>query len=125
MNIRENNLNKLSEDEIYDVLILGGGINGAVAAASLAAKGVSVALIEKGDFAFETSSNSSNLAWGGIKYLESYELLLVNNLCKSSSIKKAPEQRILPVTSNFSLGFVLLIPTYPDVLINIWRVLPV
>ena len=83
MNIRENNLNKLSEDEIYDVLILGGGINGAVAAASLAAKGVSVALIEKGDFACETSSNSSNLAWGGIKYLESYELLLVNNLCKS------------------------------------------
>ena len=83
MNIRENNLNKLSEDEIYDVLILGGGINGAVAAASLAAKGVRVALIEKGDFAGETSSNSSNLAWGGIKYLESYELLLVNNLCKS------------------------------------------
>lgn len=83
MNIREKNLIKLGEGEIYDVLILGGGINGAVAAASLAAKGTRVALIEKGDFAGETSSNSSNLAWGGIKYLESYELLLVNNLCKS------------------------------------------
>lgn len=83
MNLRENNINKLGEDGVYDVLILGGGINGAVAAASLAAKGVKVALIDKGDFAAETSSNSSNLAWGGIKYLESYEFLLVNKLCKS------------------------------------------
>ena len=65
------------------MLILGGGINGAVSAASLAAKGVKVALIDKGDFAGFTSSNSSNLAWGGIKYLESYEYLLVNKLCKS------------------------------------------
>ena len=83
MNLRENNINKLDEGGVYDVLILGGGINGAVAAASLAAKGVKVALIDKGDFAGETSSNSSNLAWGGVKYLESYEFLLVNKLCKS------------------------------------------
>lgn len=82
MNLRETNLNKLRE-ETFDVLILGGGINGAVAAASLAAKGVKVALIDKGDFASCTSSNSSNLAWGGIKYLESFEFLLVNQLCKS------------------------------------------
>ena len=82
MDLRHNNLNKLRADT-YDVLILGGGINGAVAAASLSAKGVKVALIDRGDFAGCTSSNSSNLAWGGIKYLESYEYLLVNKLCKS------------------------------------------
>lgn len=82
MKLRNNNLDKLGNG-VYDVLILGGGINGAVAAASLAAKGAKVALIDKGDFAGETSSNSSNLAWGGIKYLESYEFLLVNKLCKS------------------------------------------
>src|SRR5690606_6048180 len=66
-----------------DVLILGGGINGAVAAAALAGKGVKVGLIDRNDFASGASSNSSNLAWGGIKYLESGELLLVSKLCRS------------------------------------------
>ncbi len=82
MNLRNNSVEKLGRDT-YDVLILGGGINGAVSAASLAAKGAKVALIDRSDFAAETSSQSSNLAWGGIKYLESYEYLLVNKLCKS------------------------------------------
>lgn len=82
MKLRETNIRKLTE-ESYDVLILGGGINGAVSAAALAAKGVKVALIDKGDFAGFTSSNSSNLAWGGIKYMENLEFLLVNKLCKS------------------------------------------
>ncbi|MFT7053616.1 MAG: glycerol-3-phosphate dehydrogenase [Psychromonas sp.] len=80
--LRETNLQKLP-NEIFDVLVIGGGINGAVSAASLSAKGVKVALIDKGDFAGCTSSNSSNLAWGGIKYLESYEFSLVSKLCKS------------------------------------------
>ncbi len=82
MKLRSNNLQKL-EEETYDVLVVGGGINGAVSAAALAAKGVKVALIDRGDFAGLTSSNSSNLAWGGIKYLERGELLLVRRLCKS------------------------------------------
>lgn len=82
MGLRETNLDKLESTE-FDVLIVGGGINGAVSAASLSAKGVKVALIDRGDFAGFTSSNSSNLAWGGIKYLESHEYLLVNELCKS------------------------------------------
>ncbi|MGH1370435.1 MAG: FAD-dependent oxidoreductase [Cellvibrionaceae bacterium] len=82
MGLRETNLDKLEQSE-FDVLIVGGGINGAVSAASLSAKGVKVALIDRGDFAGFTSSNSSNLAWGGIKYLESHEYLLVNELCKS------------------------------------------
>ena len=82
MKLRTTNLQKLRET-IFDTLILGGGINGAVAAASLASKGVKVALIDRGDFAGSTSSSSSNLVWGGIKYLENYEFLLVNKLCKS------------------------------------------
>jgi alpha-glycerophosphate oxidase/glycerol-3-phosphate dehydrogenase len=71
------------QDRVFDVLVLGGGVNGAVSAAALSAKGAKVALIDRGDFAGETSSNSSNLAWGGIKYLESHEYFLVNKLCKS------------------------------------------
>lgn len=82
MPLRENNIRKLQE-EVFDVLVIGGGINGAVSAASLSAKGARVALIDKRDFAGFTSSNSSNLAWGGIKYLESHEYFLVNKLCKS------------------------------------------
>ncbi|MCH1414511.1 MAG: FAD-dependent oxidoreductase, partial [Glaciecola sp.] len=65
MNLRETNLNQLHQ-HTYDVLIVGAGINGAVSAAALSKKGLSVAVIDKGDFAGETSSHSSNLAWGGI-----------------------------------------------------------
>ena len=84
MDLRNSNIERLQDSErIFDVLVIGGGINGAVSAASLSAKGASVALIDRGDFAGLTSSNSSNLAWGGIKYLESHEYFLVNNLCKS------------------------------------------
>ncbi|PLW69261.1 glycerol-3-phosphate dehydrogenase/oxidase [Pseudohalioglobus lutimaris] len=82
ISLRKTNLEKLSE-QVYDVLIVGGGINGAVAAAALAGRGVKVALIDREDFASGVSSSSSNLAWGGIKYLESHEYLLVNKLCKS------------------------------------------
>ncbi len=82
MLLRETNIKKLS-DEVFDVLVIGAGINGAVSAASLSRKGASIAMIDKGDFAGQTSSNSSNLAWGGIKYLENREFLLVNKLCKS------------------------------------------
>ncbi|GGB95801.1 glycerol-3-phosphate dehydrogenase [Marinobacterium zhoushanense] len=82
LSLRARNLTRL-ESETFDVLIIGGGINGAVSAAALSARGARVALIDRGDFAGETSSNSSNLAWGGIKYLESGELLLVERLCCS------------------------------------------
>ena len=82
LSLRQNNIQKLNE-QYFDVLILGAGINGAVSAAALAARGVKVALIDKGDFGGATSSQSSNLAWGGIKYLESGELGLVAHLCKS------------------------------------------
>lgn len=82
MSLRTTNLQKL-RSERFDVLVLGGGINGAVAAAALSARGASVALVDRGDFAGLTSQSSSNLAWGGIKYLESYEFGLVRKLCCS------------------------------------------
>ncbi|XXU57916.1 FAD-dependent oxidoreductase [Sorangium sp. So ce1078] len=72
--------------ETFDVLVLGAGINGAVAAAALAARGARVALIDRGDFAGFTSQESSNLAWGGIKYMESFEFPLVRKLCKSRNL---------------------------------------
>lgn len=80
--LRATNLERLREG-VFDVLVLGGGINGAVAAACLSARGAKVALIDRGDFAGVTSQESSNLAWGGIKYLETFEIGLVNKLCKS------------------------------------------
>lgn len=82
MPLRKSNLDKLG-GTIFDVLIIGGGINGAVSAAALAGKGVSTALIDRGDFAGFTSMNSSNLAWGGIKYLEDYDFRLVRKLSVS------------------------------------------
>ena len=82
MALRENNLRKLEQD-LHDALIVGGGINGAVSAAALAGKGARVALIDQRDFAGFTSQQSSNLAWGGIKYLESGDYGLVRKLCLS------------------------------------------
>ncbi len=69
--------------EPLDVLVVGGGINGAVSAAALAARGAKVALVDQGDFASCTSQSSSNLAWGGIKYMETFEFGLVRELCRS------------------------------------------
>ena len=82
MGLRESNIDQL-RDGIFDVLIVGGGINGAVSAAALASRGARVAVIDSGDFAAFTSMQSSNLVWGGFKYLENYEIGLVRNLCKS------------------------------------------
>jgi glycerol-3-phosphate dehydrogenase len=72
---------------------VGGGINGAVSAAVLAGRGASVALIDRGDFGAFTSQESSNLVWGGFKYLESYEFFLVRKLCVSRNrlIKSYPD----------------------------------
>ncbi len=82
MQLRERHLQTLTEAP-YDVLIIGGGINGAVAASALSGNGLNVALIDQRDFAGFTSQQSSNLAWGGIKYLETFEFALVRQLCVS------------------------------------------
>ncbi len=77
----------------FDVLIVGGGINGAVSAAVLAGRGAKVALVDRGDFGSFTSQASSNLVWGGFKYLEGYEIPLVRKLCVSRNrlIKSYPD----------------------------------
>ncbi|HET9594290.1 MAG TPA: FAD-dependent oxidoreductase [Anaeromyxobacteraceae bacterium] len=80
--LRAANLERLSGSP-FDVAVLGGGINGAVTAAALAARGARVALLERRDFGAATSQESSNLVWGGIKYLESYQLGLVRKLCRA------------------------------------------
>ena len=80
--LRKANIDRL-QGEVFDVLVIGAGINGAVAAACLAARGARVALVDRSDFASFTSQQSSNLAWGGIKYMESMEFALVRKLCRS------------------------------------------
>jgi glycerol-3-phosphate dehydrogenase len=82
MPLRQRNLGRLAS-ETFDVLVVGGGINGSVCAAALSGKGAKVALIDRGDFAHFTSQESSNLAWGGIKYLETFDFALVRKLCLS------------------------------------------
>ncbi|HET6967201.1 MAG TPA: FAD-dependent oxidoreductase, partial [Ornithinibacter sp.] len=82
MTLREASIDRIS-GSLFDVLVVGGGINGAVSAAALAGRGASVALIDRGDFGGFTSQESSNLVWGGFKYLENYELPLVFGLCRS------------------------------------------
>ncbi len=82
----------------FDVLIVGGGINGAVSAAVLAGRGASVALVDRGDFGGFTSQESSNLVWGGFKYLEGYEFFLVRKLCVSRNrLIKAYPDNIKPI----------------------------
>ncbi len=61
----------------YDLLVIGGGINGAGVARDAAGRGLSVLLAEKGDLACATSSWSSKLIHGGLRYLEYYEFRLV------------------------------------------------
>ncbi|KTD30689.1 glycerol-3-phosphate dehydrogenase [Legionella maceachernii] len=64
-------------DQVFDVAIIGGGINGCGAAADAALRGLSVVLIEKDDLASKTSSSSSKLIHGGLRYLEYYDFALV------------------------------------------------
>jgi len=61
----------------FDVLVVGGGITGAGVALDAATRGYSVALIERGDYAIGTSSRSSKLVHGGLRYLQNFDLGLV------------------------------------------------
>ncbi len=79
---RKKNIQKMQND-FFDVLVVGGGISGSAIAACLSAQPLKIALAEKNDFGSGTSQESSNLIWGGIKYLENFELGLVRKLCKS------------------------------------------
>src|SRR3979409_2554110 len=65
------------ERERFDVAVIGGGITGAGVALDAASRGFSVALLEKSDFASGTSSRSSKLVHGGLRYLQQFDLGLV------------------------------------------------
>ena len=64
-------------DEHFDIVVIGGGITGAGVALDAASRGFSVALVEKGDYAAGTSSRSSKLVHGGLRYLQKFDLGLV------------------------------------------------
>lgn len=64
-------------EKVFDVVVIGGGINGCGTAADAALRGLSVVLLEQGDLASKTSSSSSKLIHGGLRYLEYYDFRLV------------------------------------------------
>jgi glycerol-3-phosphate dehydrogenase len=78
--------------ERFDVVVIGGGITGAGAALDAASRGYSVALVEKADFASGTSSRSSKLVHGGLRYLQQFDLGLVREalLERQLMVKLAP-----------------------------------
>src|ERR671915_1462003 len=63
--------------ERFDVVVIGGGITGAGVALDAASRGYSVALLERDDYAFGTSSRSSKMVHGGLRYLRNFDLGLV------------------------------------------------
>ncbi|MFL5164872.1 MAG: FAD-dependent oxidoreductase, partial [Microvirga sp.] len=65
------------DEAAYDLLVIGGGINGAGIARDAAGRGLEVALCEQGDFGGATSSASTKLIHGGLRYLEHGEFRLV------------------------------------------------
>jgi len=89
----ERNLKGLASEE-YDVLIIGGGITGACIAWDAALRGLKVALVDKCDFACATSSATSKLAHGGLRYLKNMEFDLVRESLKERRILEiiAPHQ---------------------------------
>ncbi len=64
-------------NRLFDLAVIGGGINGAGIARDAAGRGLSVLLLEQGDLAGGTSSASTKLIHGGLRYLEHYEFRLV------------------------------------------------
>lgn len=76
----------------FDVLVVGGGVNGAGTARDLSGRGYSVILAEQGDLAQATSSSSSKLIHGGLRYLEHYEFRLVREALAEREVllKMAP-----------------------------------
>jgi glycerol-3-phosphate dehydrogenase len=70
-------LDKTVEAEVFDLLVVGGGINGCGIARDAAGRGLSVMLVEQSDLASATSSASTKLIHGGLRYLENYDFRLV------------------------------------------------
>ncbi|WP_437440135.1 FAD-dependent oxidoreductase [Polaribacter haliotis] len=95
----------------FDILIIGGGITGAGIALDAASRGMKVALIEKNDFASGTSSKSTKLIHGGLRYLKQFDFWLVKEVGTERAIvhKLAPhlvipEKMILPLIDGGTYG---------------------
>src|SRR6195256_3220815 len=72
--------------EAVDLLVIGGGINGAGIARDAAGRGLKVMLVERDDLASATSSWSSKLIHGGLRYLEQYEFRLVREALREREV---------------------------------------
>jgi glycerol-3-phosphate dehydrogenase len=101
---------RLSQEE-FDLLIIGGGITGAGIALDASSRGMKVALIEKNDFASGTSSKSTKLIHGGLRYLKQFDFWLVQEVGSERAIvhKLAPhlvipEKMLLPLIKNGTYG---------------------
>ena len=70
---------------VFDVVIVGGGVTGVGTALDAATRGLSVALVEATDFAAGTSSRSSKLIHGGLRYLEQRNFALVREASRSGA----------------------------------------
>lgn len=92
-------------DSEFDLLVVGGGMFGACAAWDAAQRGLSVALVERGDFAGETSSNHFRVVHGGIRYLQHADLVRV----RESSRERSALLRIAP---HLVSPIPILMPTY-------------
>lgn len=91
----------------YDLLVVGGGINGAAVANLASQNGLRVALLEKGDFASGASSKSTKLIHGGLRYLENFEFGLVKESLRERTVQlKSAPHLVKP------LGFI--IPVYKN-----------
>ncbi|WP_417826175.1 glycerol-3-phosphate dehydrogenase [Thalassospira povalilytica] len=86
-------------DKTYDLLVVGGGINGAGIARDAAGRGLSVLLVEQRDLASATSSSSTKLIHGGLRYLEHYEFRLVREALQEREVLLAAAPHIIwPLT---------------------------
>src|SRR6476660_1242888 len=88
---RSKALEALSADP-FDVVVIGGGITGAGVALDAASRGYSVALLERDDFAVGTSSRSSKMVHGGLRYLQNFDLGLVREALveRQIMVRQAP-----------------------------------
>jgi glycerol-3-phosphate dehydrogenase len=107
---REKITNNLQTTE-FDLLIIGGGITGAGIALDAASRGMKVALIEKNDFASGTSSKSTKLVHGGLRYLKQFDFWLVKEVGTERAIVHelaphlvVPEKMILPLVEGGTYG---------------------
>lgn len=109
---RRQNIEKM-KSEVFDLVVIGGGISGAGVARDAAGRGMKVALVEAQDYASGTSSRSSKLVHGGIRYLENLEFGLVfealrerRNLFEMAPNLVHPLRFILPLYKDSRVGMV-------------------